>query len=131
MLDLPDAVFDYIYSILVNSRSPAYLFVRKDGSLSSWGGKLAQYGFRNLQKGEYIGKQVFFLEGLLPLDDFSIFLPCIKTDYGICADIHLFPGDDGDWVLLLDATLEENQRSLIQQKGNELSLLQEKKSKLN
>ena len=126
MLDLPASIVDYIFSITVENRSLAYLFVRKDGRLSDWGGKLAEYGIRKLQKGGYVGEQIFFLEGLLPLDDSSIFLSCLKTEYGSCADIHIFSGDEGDWVLMLDATVEEKQRSLIQQPRNELSLLQEK-----
>lgn len=130
MLDLPAPVLDYIHRLTVDNRSPAYLLVEKDGCLSRWGGKLAAYGVTNLQKGEHVGKQVVFLEGLFPLNGVSIFLPCIKMEDGLAADVHLIPGDEGDWVLLLDATLEEDQRSLIQQKVNDLSLLQEKQSKI-
>ncbi len=130
MLNLPSPVIDYILILTVENRSLGYLLVEKDGRLSNWGGKLAAYGITNLQKGQYVGEQVYFLEGLLPLDDFPMFLPCIKIADSLSADVHLFPGNDGDWVLLLDATLEENQRSLIQQKINDLRLLLEKKSKL-
>ena len=52
----------------------------------------------------------------------------VKVANGLSADVYLFPGNEGDWVLLLDATLEENQRSRIQQKVNDLRLLLEKKS---
>jgi signal transduction histidine kinase len=38
------------------------------------------------------------------------------------ADIHLFRGEEGDWVLLLDAAEAARQRQQLQQKGNELSL---------
>ena len=130
MLNLPSPVIDYILILTVENRSLGYLLVEKDSRLSKWGGKLAAYGITNLQKGEYVGEQVYFLEGLLPLDDVPMFLPCIKVANGLSADVHLFPGNEGDWVLLLDATLEENQRSLIQQKINDLRLLLEKKSKL-
>jgi hypothetical protein len=115
---------------MVETRSLAYLLVNKDGCLSAWGGKLAAYGVQNLQKDESVGQQVFFLEGLLPLDDFPLFLPRIKTEYGICADVHLFPSEEGDWVLLLDATLEEMQLSLIQQQTNNSILIQEKLAKI-
>lgn len=130
MLNLPSPVIDYILILTVENRSLGYLLVEKDGRLSNWGGKLAAYGITNLQKGEYVGEHVCFLEGLLPLDDFPMFLPCIKVADGLSADVHLFPGNEGDWVLLLDATLEENQRSLIQQKVNDLRLLLEKQSKI-
>lgn len=128
MLNLPSPVIDYILILTVENRSLGYLLVEKDGRLSNWGGKLGAYGITNLQKGEYVGEQVYFLEGLLPLDDVPMFLPCIKVANGLSADVHLFPGNEGDWVLLLDATLEENQRSRIQQKVNDLRLLLEKKS---
>ncbi len=128
MLELPISVRDYINILIVETRSPAYFLVAKDGRLSHWGGEYSVYGINNLQQGEYITKQVFFLEGLLPLDQYPIFLPCIKTNDNIFADIHIFSGDEGDWVLLLNATLEQKNRSLMQQKGNDLSLLRQKQS---
>lgn len=130
MIDLPYPILDYLYKLTIQNRSPAYLFVEKNGCLSNWGGNLATYGVSDLQKGKYIGEQVFFLEGLFPLDGYSIFLPCIKTEHGCSADVHIFSGDEGDWVLLLDATLEEIQRGLIQQQGNDLSLLREQQARI-
>lgn len=131
MFELPAPVLDYIHTITVENRSLAYLLVKKDGCLSKWGGNLLAYGFTELQQGEYVGEQVFFLEGLLPLESSPIFLSCIKTEYGLSTDVHLFPSDEGDWVLLLDATLDELQRSLIQQQGNDLSLIRQKHFQLS
>lgn len=130
MLNLPSPVVDYIYALTLETRSPAYLLVEKDGRLSNWGGQLTAYGVMNLQKGDYVGERVCFLEGIFPLDAPDLFLPCIQTENGLSADVHIFQGDEGDWVLLLNATLEESQRHLIQQKGNDLSLLQEKHSRI-
>lgn len=130
MLDIPDTVVNYILNYLIEARSLAYLLVNKDGSLLAWGGKLAAYGITNLRQGESVGEQVFFLEGLLPLDDIPLFLPLIKTEYGICTDVHMFPSDEGDWVLLLDSTWDEKQLSIIQQSMNDFSLLQEKLTKI-
>ncbi|MBW4561601.1 MAG: hypothetical protein KME32_10690 [Mojavia pulchra JT2-VF2] len=130
MLDLPNPVIAYLLSFLLKERSVAYLLVKKDGCLSAWGGKLAEYGVSNLQAGENIKEQIFFLEGLLPLDDLPLFLPRVKTENSICADVHLFPSEEGDWVLLLDATLDEKHYCLIQQQANEFSLLQEKLTKI-
>ncbi|MFQ4145192.1 hypothetical protein [Chlorogloeopsis sp. ULAP02] len=126
MQDVPASVNDYLINLMIETRSLAYLLVKKDGCLSSWGGKLSAYGIFNLQKGEDIGQQIFFLEGLLPLDDFPLFLPRMKTEDGICADVHIFPSEEGDWVLLLDATLDEMQLSIIQQQVNDFVLNQEK-----
>lgn len=130
MRNFPNSIINYTMNLMVETRSLAYLLVNKDGCLSAWGGKLAAYGVQNLQKDESVGQQVFFLEGLLPLDDFPLFLPRIKTEYGICADVHLFPSEEGDWVLLLDATLEEMQLSLIQQQTNNSILIQEKLARI-
>ncbi|MDZ7962523.1 MAG: hypothetical protein RMY34_32440 [Aulosira sp. DedQUE10] len=130
MLEFPTPVIAYLLTFILEERSLAYLLVKKDGCLSAWGGNLAAYGVSNLQKGEHITEQAFFLEGLLPLDDFPLFLPRMKTEYGICADLHLFPSEEGDWVLMLDAMWDERHHSLVQQQANDLSLLQEKLTKI-
>jgi hypothetical protein len=39
----------------------------------------------------------------------------------------IFSRNEGDWVLLLDATIEENQHRPIQQEWNNLSLFLEKR----
>lgn len=125
-MDIPFSVSKYLINFMRETRSLAYIFVDKDGCLSSWGGKLTVYGVGKLQQGENASQQIFFLEGLLPLDDLPLFLPCIKTAYGICADIHLFPEKEGDWVLLLDATWDEMQIFKVQQEINSSRLMQRK-----
>lgn len=130
MQNVPAAVAAYVLTLMLEQLSLAYLLVSKDGCLLTWGGKLAAYGVTNLEKGTNIGEQIFFLEGLLPLDDFPLFLPRMKTEYGICADVHIFPTEEGDWVLLLDATKDETQLSVIQQQVNDSSLSQEKLLKI-
>ena len=130
MLNVPTPIIAYLIALMLENRSLAYLLVRKDGSLLAWGGKLADYGVKNLEKGLNIGQQIFFLEGLLPLDDFPLFLPRLKTEEGICADVHVFPSEEGDWVLLLDATLDEMQLSLLLQQANDSVLSQEKLTRI-
>ncbi|PHJ65956.1 hypothetical protein VF14_05705 [Nostoc linckia z18] len=129
MLDVPNPVITYLLNFFTAERSLAYLLVNKDGSLLDWGGKLAKYGIINLTKGENITEQVYFLEGLLPLNETSLFLPFLKTEYGSCADVHMFSTQEGDWILLLDSSCDENQLFATQQKGNEYNLLQEKLNK--
>lgn len=129
MLHLPEPVINYISELTVENRSLAYFLINKDGCLSCWGGKLSFYGFANLQSGNSVEQQVLFLAGLLPLSGLPIFLPCIKMESGIAADVHIFSADEGDWVLLLDASLYESQHSLVQQKGNDLSLIRQKQAK--
>lgn len=130
MLSLPDTVFNFLYTFTLENRSPAYLLVMKDGRLSSWGGNLTLYGLTDLQQGEYVEQQILFLIGLLPLNGLSVNLPCVEMESGISADVYIFSTNEGDWVILLDATLFENQRSLVQQKGNDLSLLRHKQARI-
>ncbi len=132
MQNIPAPVVDYACKLIVEDRSLAYLLVAKDGRLLSWGGKLSVYGINNLQIGEYASDRLVFLAGLLPLTEKSVFLACTGIDYlkeGFCADVHIFAGDEGDWVLLLDASLEGRAQHLVQQKGNELSLLRSEQAK--
>ena len=125
MIEIPTDIIKYIINFVVENRSLAYLLINKEARLSAWGGQLSIYGITNLQEGKDIGQQVFFLEGLLPLDDFPLFLPCMKTEEGICADVHLFPSEQGDWVLLLDAMWDETHIRRIQQQINSSKLMEE------
>src|ERR1051325_6343105 len=122
MSALPTPISEFMLKLNVDTRSPAYLLVNKNGSLSEWGGDLAAYGMEDLRKDQPVGEQVFFLEGMLPLDTSPLFLPYMKTDSGLSADIYLFTGEEGTWVLLMDATWEARKRKAIQQKANDLSL---------
>lgn len=130
MADIPYAVITYLLNFIIEERSLAYLLVKKDGCLLAWGGKLAEYGITNLRQGMQVCEQVFFLEGLLPLDDSSIFLPLINLEQGICADIHIFSSDDGDWIVLLDSILDGEHIAGMQQATNDFCLLQEISTKL-
>lgn len=129
MSHLPEPIVEYIHQLIVEDRSPAYFFVQKDGCLSSWGGKLSLYGFTNLQRGESVERQILFLAGLLPFRSLPIILPCIKMESGVAADVHIFTADEGDWILLLDASLYERQCTIIQQQGNDLSLIRQYQSR--
>jgi class 3 adenylate cyclase len=130
MIEFPRPILDYIQKVIIEIHSPAYLFIAKDGRLLEWGGSLEVYDIINLEKGQKIETKLFFLQGLLPLDSVPCFLQCIEMQDNIYADIHIFSGNQGDWVLLLDATLNQVRQSVIQQKGNELSLVREKQSKI-
>jgi PAS domain S-box-containing protein len=130
MRDLPPPVLEYLRTLIVENRSLAYLQIDKGGCLSNWGGNLAAYGMTGLHKGLPVREQVVFLEGLFPLQDPPLLLPCVETGSGLFADIHIFSGEDGNWVLLLDATPEEVQRRLFHQKANDLSLRYEQQSKI-
>jgi hypothetical protein len=125
MPDLPAPVYAYVHAHLLATRAPAYLLVQKDGRLEAWGGDLARYGLVGLQQGIEVESQVHVLAGLLSRKDVPLCLPCIETPSGRFVDLHLFSTAAGMGVLFLDATGEELQRRLLQQKANEMVLLQE------
>lgn len=122
---LPPEFQSWISSHFLHKRSPAYLIADRQARLIDWGGNLEFYGVRNLKQGKPVDEQIHFLEGLLPLRSAEMFLPFVQTDSGVYMDIHLFSGDN-DCVLLLDATKEEIQQSLMQQKANDLNILRDR-----
>lgn len=123
MPTLPASVLKHLLKTTVADRAPAYLCVSPEGRLNHWGGPLPAYGIENLQSGQPIAAQVLFLEGLLPLDGTELFLPHLKTDSGGCTDVYLFSDEACDWVVLLDATANEQQTQQLQQCRNQIDLL--------
>ena len=119
---LPASILDYLNQLTAAYRSPAYLLINDEGSLTAWGGNTDAYGLNGLQAGAPVGEQAFFLEGLFPLNGQEMVLSCLQTDSGRPADLHLLPRAEGDYAILLDATTQEMQQRVMQQKGNELNL---------
>src|SRR5262245_36805512 len=129
MPELPPPILDYVLSLIHREQSPAYLYLDEAGRVLVWGGSLELYGLSDLKIGEPIGRQAFFLEGLLPLNGPELVLPRVKTEAGRSADIHIFQRGERVCVLLLDTSATEAQVARTQQKVHELSLLREKKSR--
>ncbi|MDX2031725.1 MAG: HAMP domain-containing sensor histidine kinase [Blastocatellia bacterium] len=122
MAELPESVHAFLNNLASSHRHPAYLLSDAEGRLVSWGGSTESYGLSPLETGAPVGEQVYFLEGLLPLASGALSLPFVHTNSGRPADLHLFPTPEGDCALLLDATIQEQQQRMMQQKGNDLSL---------
>lgn len=120
--ELPRQIGQYLHELSTAQRRPAWLQLDLEGSLLDCGGHLSAYGLHDLVPGKYIGDQIYFLEGLFPLDTERLILPAVQTDSGIPADLHLLKNESGDLVLFLDATEQIFHQGLMQQKGNELSL---------
>ena len=93
------------------------------------GGDLQAYGLAGLREGSKAGDAALFLEGLLPLDDETLTLPCVRATSGRLADVRLFRAPEVVWVLLLDASAEGARQEQLQQVRNELSLLQSLRSR--
>ncbi len=111
----PIPIQEYLYQSMIGSRYPGYLYVSRDYHILAVGGDLAHYRLHVYKKGQSIREHVCFLHGLLPLNGEPMVIPFIQFDGKSYADLHLLPGELGDWVLLLDATKEAIQRQRAQQ----------------
>lgn len=122
MSELPAPIRDCMLALTVENRTPAYLLVNNDSGLVEWGGELGDYGLPQPAAGMDVSEPLSFLAGLLPLDARNLFLPYVQMATGRAADVYLFSGEQGTWVLLLDATTEVVQRQQTQQRTYDLSL---------
>jgi len=94
-------------------------------------GHLDNYGLAAVRLGEAVVEQVYFLEGLLPLEESSYFVPSVELDSGRAADLHFHQDGATVWVVLLDVTAARDAARQMQQKAYEMTLLQEKEVQLN
>lgn len=124
MSQFPQAVIDYLRSLELEKRSPAWLLTDSAGGLLESGGDLPEYALEKITIGENVADHAFFLNGIVPLDgEKSIVLECVQTDGAHPADIHVFKrGEEGFGVVFLDASESQKRQQAVQQKGNELNL---------
>ncbi len=122
MSELPAPIRDCMLALTVENRTPAYLLVNGDNGLSEWGGELGDYGITQPAADMDVSERLPFLAGLLPLDTRNLFLPYVQMATGRAADVYLFRGEQGTWVLLLDATPEVVERQQKQQRTHDLTL---------
>lgn len=123
---VPQGVLTYLQPLLLRSRHLAYLRTDGNGLVVEQGGDFAHYGIAALQLGQPASSQIALLAGLIPHEGSPLCLQAVHTDEGTCADLHIFVENDGTWVLLIDTTNEHDQKQAMQQKGNELSLRNER-----
>lgn len=128
--DFPAPVNNFLRTLLLEKRDPAYLVLDQNGRLLASGGKLELYGLQDLKRGDALTEQMHFLQGMLPFEAGPVSLPFIEMTSGTSADIHLFQSGDFHYVLLVDVTSAGVQQSLLQQKANDLNLLQNQRSGL-
>jgi hypothetical protein len=122
MTELPAPVRDFLLRVTIERRAPAYLFISNADRVTARGGWLESYSLDELRDDVGVSEQVPFITGLLPLDEERIFLPAVKTDGRLYADVHLFRGDGGTWMLLLDASADAIERQQMQQTNHDLVL---------
>jgi class 3 adenylate cyclase len=130
MPPLPAPVQALLENLAVQRLSAAYLRTDDQGRIVEAGGQLAGYGIGDLMKGDDAGSKAHFLAGLLPFDGGHDVFPCLETAAGVFADVHVLSAPQGNWVVLLDVTEAARNRQLLQQKGNELSLLRQRQAQM-
>ena len=126
----PHPVLDQLQHLCVRERSPAYILVGRDGKLADWGGFCDNYGLTSLERDKPAADQIDCLAGVLPLSGTATHLPFVDLTADVTADLYFVSGEEGDWVLFLDSSVEARRIEKLQQSGNELALYRRKESKL-
>jgi len=101
---LPASLAERLRELTYNERAVAYLHVDAALTLMGAGGHLDNYGLAAVRLGEPVVEQFYFLEGLLPLEESSYFVPSVELDSGRAADLHFHQDGATVWVVLLDVT---------------------------
>lgn len=127
---LPAAVLAYVLPHLLGALQPAFLRCDPDGTVQELGGALPYYGLEELRVGQPASHQLALLLGLLPHQGPALTLAAVHLDNGRCVDLHIFSDGQDSWVVLLDSSREHAQKQAMQQKGNELSLRNERQALL-
>ncbi len=130
MQEFPETVRGYILGHMERKLSAAYLYISDEGILESFSGPLTNYGIDDPAAGEPPGEWGVLFEGLLPLEEPHLLLPRIQTETGRYADVHLYREPGRTCVIFLDCTTDSLSRQLMQQRGNELSLLRSVHSRI-
>ena len=124
---LPTPVDDHLRRLTTGVFEPAFFLVDAESVVREAGGWLDRYGLDDLRVDRPADEQLWFLEGVLPLDGpESLVLPSVQISEGRPTHIHLIPDQRGTWVLLVDASGEHAQQQLYQQAVNRRDLLRQR-----
>ena len=130
MKGLPKEITAYLVTHALEKRNPAYLLIGRNTILKEFGGDTALYGIGSLRRGESALDQVPFLEGLLPLRQSSLILPCVQIDTGRKVDVHIISDGSRHWVLLLSIIDEEIEHLHLLEKASEHNTVHERHTKI-
>ncbi len=124
--ELPTAVAKYVDGLLRARWQPAYLAVARDddSTITAVGGALDLFGLGAVAVGQSATAQVPLLAGMLPLSDGAepLVLGWVNTAGGRYMDVHLVAGQGNDFVICVEAIIDQHERVSMQQTGNELAL---------
>lgn len=124
-MTLPSAIAQYLIELSTQDRYLAYLKVSRAGQILQMGGQLDAYQLTQARAGEQVGDRLSYLEGFFPYDGGQDVIAYLHIAPDRTVDVHFVPAQTDLWLLLLESTAEMNRQLLLQQKGNELALLQQ------
>ena len=130
MKRIPAELTTYLVDHSIKERSPAYLVVDRNERLEDHRGDCTLYGLGPLETGKSVLDQVPFLEGLLPLKQSALVLPCVQIDSSSWADVHIIKDGRRHWVLFLQVTNEELSHLHLFEKATEYTYLRERHAKM-
>ncbi len=106
----------------------AWLRVAQDGRLLESGGDLHRFALDDLLAGQSVREQLYYLEGLLPLEGVPVDIMEINRLHEQYMNLYLLPCTDGDWVFFQDVTEPVRVKRLLHQSVNEIQRRQVRNS---
>jgi len=119
---LPVSLLEHLAGGSLAAARPAWFLVGPDGTVLESGGDLATHGLEGLAAGRRAADVVPFVDEGFAGRRLGGLLPRVQTAPERFADVHVVPGDEGVWVLLLDATAKAREAADAQQRSYDLAL---------
>jgi hypothetical protein len=124
-VDYPPPINAYLLNRAARHLHLAYFLLDAQGRIIRWGGDVDHYRMGVPRKGLLISDLLVLTEGIFPMGGVEMILECVEMHADLMVDAHLFEADGRPWLLLLDASEKAENRRLLQQKANELTLLRD------
>lgn len=128
--EIPAPVLSYLVEQLVTVHTPAALLVDQFGTLSQIYGGITHFLKVAPEPNTSVTKDLFMLEGVLPLEEGTLVISEVNLASGVIADLHLVKDGSSTWVIFLDASERALVRQKEMQERNELRLGKEDSKKL-
>ena len=122
MKTLPASVQCIVDQCIDDVIRPLCVVLDRNFIIQSWSGDYAYYGFEGIDVGKDCRDSLLFLVGLQANESFD--LRFIETPNHRSVHIHAFVESRQIILVLLDASEQRLNQTVLQQKGNELALMQ-------
>jgi hypothetical protein len=103
---LPRPIRLYLEAEGIATRRLTFLLVDGSGTVTDCGGDVAMLAPRQIEIGVPAAKQLAGLSGLLPAGQKPTEIPHCQLEPGLVVHLHVFSTEDGDAVVMVDATPE-------------------------